>query len=123
MSVPTVADRIAQAVVAKRIEEKVEKIFHPDSYAYRPNKSALDAVGKARERCWRHSWVIDLDIRAFFDSLDWELLMKAVSVHVKEAWMLLYIKRWLMAPAVGSDGVEQSRSSGTRYCHSLAQPH
>ena len=113
LGVPTVADRIAQTVVAKRIEERVEGIFHPDSYAYRPNKSALDAVGKARERCWRHSWVIDLDIRAFFDSLDWELLMKAVSVHVKEAWMLLYIKRWLTAPAIGSDGVEQSRSSGT----------
>ena len=113
LGVPTVADRIAQAVVAKRMEEKVEGIFHPDSYAYRPNKSALDAVGKARERCWRHSWVIDLDIRAFFDSLDWELLMKAVSVHVKEAWMLLYIQRWLKAPAVGSDGVEQLRRSGT----------
>lgn len=110
---PTVADRIAQTVVARWLVEKVEGIFHPDSYAYRPNKSALDAVGKARERCWRHSWVIDLDIRAFFDSLDWELLMKAVSVHVKEAWMLLYIKRWLMDPAIGSDGVEQSRSSGT----------
>ena len=76
LGIPTVADRIAQAVVAKRIEEKVEGIFHPDSYAYRPNKSALDAVGKARERCWRFSWVIDLDIRGFFDSLDWELLMK-----------------------------------------------
>ena len=113
LGVPTVADRIAQAVVAKRMEEKVEGIFHPDSYAYRPNKSALDAVGKARERCWRLSWVIDLDIRAFFDSLDWELLMKAVSVHVKEAWMLLYIQRWLKAPAVGSDGVEQPRRSGT----------
>ena len=113
LGVPTVADRIAQKVVAKRIEEKVERVFHPDSYAYRPNKSALDAVGKARERCWRFSWVIDLDLHAFFDSLDWDLLMRAVAVHVKEAWMLLYIKRWLQAPAVGEDGVEQRRSSGS----------
>ena len=113
MSIPTVADRIAQAVVAKRIEERVERIFHPDSYAYRPNKSALDAVGKARERCWRFSWVIDLDLRAFFDSPDWELLMKAVRVHVKEDWMLLYIQRWLQAPAIGQDGVEEDRKSGT----------
>ena len=113
LGIPTVADRIAQAVVAKRIEERVERIFHPDSYAYRPNKSALDAVGKARERCWRFSWVIDLDLRAFFDSLDWELLMKAVRVHVKEDWMLLYIQRWLQAPAIGKDGMEESRKSGT----------
>jgi group II intron reverse transcriptase/maturase len=113
LGIPTVADRIAQAVVAKRIEERVERIFHPDSYAYRTNKSALDAVGKARERCWRFSWVIDLDIRAFFDSLDWELLMKAVRVHVKEDWMLLYIQRWLQAPAIGKDGMEESRKSGT----------
>lgn len=113
LGVPTVADRIAQAVVAKRIEEQVERFFHPDSYAYRPNKSALDAVGKARERCWRLSWVIDLDIRAFFDSLDWDLLMKAVSVHVKEVWMLLYIRRWLQAPFVGDGGVEQPRQRGT----------
>jgi group II intron reverse transcriptase/maturase len=113
LGVPTVADRIAQTVVAKRIEEKVESHFHPDSYAYRPNKSALDAVGKARERCWRFSWVIDLDLQAFFDSLDWDLLMRAVGVHVKEAWMLLYIKRWLQAPAVGKDGMEQPRCSGS----------
>jgi group II intron reverse transcriptase/maturase len=113
LGVPTVADRIAQTVVAKRIEERVERIFHTDSYAYRRNKSALDAVGKARERCWRFSWVIDLDIRAFFDSLDWDLLMKAVTVHVKEAWMLLYIRRWLSAPFIGEDGVEQPRQSGS----------
>jgi RNA-directed DNA polymerase len=113
LGVPTVADRIAQTIVAARIEEKVERIFHPDSYAYRPDKSALDAVGKARERCWRFSWVLDLDLHAFFDSLDWDLLMRAVEVHVKEAWMLLYIKRWLQAPAVGEDGVEQPRSSGS----------
>jgi RNA-directed DNA polymerase len=113
LGVPTVADRIAQTVVAKRLEEKVEPMFHPDSYAYRPNKSALDAVGKARERCWRLDWVIDLDIRAFFDSLDWELLMKAVRVHVKEAWMLLYIERWLKAPAVHTDCTVETRTRGT----------
>lgn len=67
LGIPTIADRIAQSVVAKRIEEKVERIFHPDSYAYRTNKSALDAVGTARERCWRFSWVIDLDLHAFLD--------------------------------------------------------
>jgi group II intron reverse transcriptase/maturase len=91
----------------------MEPLFHPDSYAYRPNKSALDAVGKARERCWRQNWVLDLDIRAFFDSLDWELLMKAVRAHVKETWMLLYIERWLKAPAVLPDGTVEARTSGT----------
>lgn len=113
LGIPTVSDRIAQSVVAKRIEERVERSFHPDSYAYRPNKSALDAVGTARERCWRFSWVIDLDLHSFFDSLDWELLMKAVRVHVKEDWMLLYIQRWLQAPAIGKDGVEEARKSGS----------
>jgi group II intron reverse transcriptase/maturase len=113
LGVPTVADRIAQTVVAKRMETEVERIFHPDSHAYRPNKSALEAVGKARERCWRLSWVIDLDIQAFFDSLDWELVMKAVRVHVKEKWMLLYIERWFQAPAVRADGEVEVRSRGT----------
>lgn len=113
LGIPTVADRIAQSVVAKRLEAKVEPVFHPDSYAYRPGRSALDAVGKTRERCWRFNWVIDLDIRAFFDSLDWELLLKAVRAHVKEKWVLLYIERWLKAPVMKSDGSLVARQSGT----------
>ena len=78
LGIPTVADRIAQAVVKAYLEPELEKHFHPDSYGYRPGKSALDAVGVARERCWRYDWVLDLDIRAFFDTIPHDLLMRAV---------------------------------------------
>ena len=82
LGVPTVADRIAQTVAAMYLERRVEPVFHPDSYGYRPGRSALDAVGVCRRRCWGSDWVIDLDIRAFFDSVDHELMLKAVERHV-----------------------------------------
>lgn len=113
LGVPTVADRVAQTVVAARLEAKVEPIFHPDSYGYRPNRSALDAVGVCRKRCWEYNWVIDLDIRKFFDSVPWELVVKAVEAHTDEAWVVLYVKRWLAAPLQQADGSLHQRDRGT----------
>ena len=113
LGVPTVADRIAQTVAARRLEEKVEPIFHPDSYGYRPARSALDAVGRCRERCWRHDWVIDLDIQKFFDSVPWHLIVKAVEAHTDVPWVVLYVKRWLAAPVRLPDGTLAERDRGT----------
>jgi RNA-directed DNA polymerase len=113
LGVPTVADRIAQTVVAARLEEKVEPVFHPDSYGYRPGRSALDAVGKCRTRCWKYDWVIDLDVRKFFDSVPWDLVVKAVRAHTDLPWVLLYVKRWLAAPIRQPDGTLADRDRGT----------
>lgn len=95
LSIPTVTDRIAQTVVKLRLEPSIDAIFHPDSYGYRPNKSGLDAVAKCRERCWKYPWVINLDIKAFFDNVNHELLLKALNRYITEPWEMLYIKRWL----------------------------
>ena len=95
------------------IEPKIEPILHQDSYGYRAGKSALDAVGKARERCWKYDFVIDLDIKGLFDNIDHELLMKAVRKHVEEKWVILYIERWLKAPFALPDGMEKARTAGT----------
>jgi RNA-directed DNA polymerase len=113
LGVPTVADRIAQTVVARRLEEAVEPIFHPDSYGYRPGRSALDAVAACRQRCWQTDWVIDLDIQRFFDSVPWELVVKAVVAHTDQPWVVLYVKRWLQAPLQLPDGTLQQRDRGT----------
>lgn len=113
LGVPTVADRVAQTVVKMVLEPAVEPTFHPDSYGYRPNKSALDAVATARKRCWRADWVIDLDIRAFFDSLDHDLILRAVAHHTETPWVRLYITRWLKAPVQLADGTAQERTKGT----------
>jgi RNA-directed DNA polymerase len=113
LGVPTVADRIAQTVAARRLEEKVEPIFHPDSYGYRPARSALDAVGRCRERCWRYDWVIDLDIQKFFDSVAWHLIVRAVEAHTDVPWVVLYVKRWLAAPVRLPDGTLAERDRGT----------
>jgi group II intron reverse transcriptase/maturase len=113
LGVPTVADRVAQTVVANRIAEKVEPVFHADSYGYRPKRSALDAVAVCQRRCWQHDWVIDIDVQAFFDTVDWDLMLKAVAAHCTEPWVLLYVKRWLAAPLAGPDGVLIERTRGT----------
>jgi RNA-directed DNA polymerase len=113
LGVPTVADRIAQMVVKLELEPKVEPIFHEDSYAYRLNKSALDAVGITRERCWKHNWVIEYDIKGLFDNIDHELMMKAVEKHTDNRWVRLYIKRWLVAPMQEADGSLIERTKGT----------
>lgn len=113
LGVPTVADRVAQTVVAGQLEGKVESIFHPDSYGYRPKRSALDAVAACRRRCWQTNWVIDLDIAKFFDSVPWDLMVKAVEANTELSWVLLYVKRWLCAPLQLPDGSLQIRERGT----------
>ncbi len=112
-SVPTVADRIAQTVVARVLERKAETVFHADSYGYRPKRSALDAVGACRERCWKTDWVIDLDIQKFFDSVPWALVVKAVEANTDLPWVVLYVQRWLRAPLRLPDGTLQQRDRGT----------
>lgn len=113
LGIPTVADRVAQTVVKMYLEPLVEPYFHPDSYGYRPKKSALEAVGVTKERCWRFDWVIDLDIRGFFDSLDHALVMRAVRRYTSSRWILLYVERWLKAPAQLEDGTLVAREKGT----------
>jgi RNA-directed DNA polymerase len=113
LGIPTVADRIAQMVVKKQFEPKVEKYFHPDSYGYRPGKSAHDAIEITRKRCWKYDWVLEFDIKGLFDNIDHELLIKAVRKHTECKWELLYIKRWLTVPFQMTDGKIISRESGT----------
>lgn len=113
LGVPTVSDRVAQMVVKLVFEPTVEPYFYPDSYGYRPNKSALDAIGVTRQRCWWYNWVIEFDIKGLFDNIDHELLMKAVRKHTSEKWVILYIERWLKAPMQMSDGSLVERTKGT----------
>lgn len=113
LGVPTVSDRIAQMVAKMYFEPEVDPIFHPDSYGYRPGKSAIEAVGVARKRCWRYDWVLDLDIKSFFDTIDHELLMRAVRKHTECRWLLLYIERWLKAPVQAANGELASRERGS----------
>lgn len=113
LGIPTVADRVAQMVVKMHLEPKVEPLFHPDSYGYRPFKSAHDAVGQARKRCWKYDWVLDLDIKGFFDNIPHELLIRAVRKHAPEKWVVLYVERWLKAPAQNEQGQLTTREKGT----------
>src|SRR6516162_9058226 len=113
LGIPTVSDQIAQMVVKSRLEPVVDPLFVPDSYGYRPGKSAHDAVGQARQRCWNYDWVVDLDIRGFFDNIDHELMNRAVRKHAKENWLVLYIERWLTAPMQEEDGQLVARAKGT----------
>ena len=113
LGIPTVADRVAQMVAKRYLEPMMEEYFHPDSYGYRPKKSAIEAIGVARQRCWRYDWVLDLDIKGFFDSIDHELLLRAVRKHTDCKWVLLYIERWLKAPAQLEDGSLIHRDKGT----------
>jgi len=113
LGVPTVSDRIAQMVAKIYLEPQVDKYFHADSYGYRPGKSAIEAIETARQRCWRFDWVLDLDIKGFFDEIDHQLLMRAVRKHTDCRWLLLYIERWLKAPAQLEDGSLVSRDKGS----------
>lgn len=113
LGIPTVADRVAQMAAKIMLEPSVEPCFHPDSFGYRPGKSALDAVGKARERCWRYDWVLDIDIKGFFDNLRHDLLMRALHKHTDNKWILMYIERWLKVPMQSKDGTFISRDKGT----------
>jgi RNA-directed DNA polymerase len=113
LGIPTVGDRVAQMVAKMYLEPQVEPIFHEDSYGYRPKKSALDAVGQARQRCWKYDYVIELDIKGMFDNIDHDLLMRAVRKHVKQEWVTLYIERWLKTPFITSENQVVERYSGT----------
>jgi group II intron reverse transcriptase/maturase len=113
LGVPTVADRVAQTVVKRIVEGVLEPIFKSDSYGYRPNKSALDAIEVTRKRCWEYDWVLEFDIRGLFDNIDHMLLQRAIRKHVKCNWALLYIDRWLKAPMQLEDGTLVQRTKGT----------
>ena len=113
LGIPTVTDRIAQGVVRQYLEPLVEPVFHRDSYGYRPERSAIDAIRTARRRCWRFDWVLDMDIKGFFDTIDHELLLKAVRHHTDCRWVLLYIERWLKAPVMMEGGSLVSQERGT----------
>jgi RNA-directed DNA polymerase len=113
LGIPTVGDRIAQMVVKRYLEPELEGIFHPDSYGYRPQRSAHDALAQTRKRCWQYNWVIDLDIKGFFDTIPHDLLLRAVQKHTQEPWVLLYIERWLKASVLLPDGTVEERNRGT----------
>jgi len=113
LGVPTIADRVAQTVVAMHLEPRVEPRFHPDSYGYRPRRSAHDALAACRARCWKFDWVIDLDVQKFFDTVPWDLVVKAVNTITTARWVLLYVKRWLAAPLQRPDGALEQRDKGT----------
>lgn len=120
LGVPTVSDRIAQMVVKQLIEPELDQIFLSDSYGYRPGKSALDAVGITRQRCWKYDWVLEFDIKGLFDNISHELLLTAVRRHVKSKWALLYIERWLTAP-MEKDGqrIERNCARGRSFADSF----
>ena len=113
LGIPTVSDRIAQEVVRRYLEPLLEPVFHKDSYGYRPKRSAIDAIRTARQRCWRYDWVLDMDIKGFFDTIDHELLLRAVRHHTDCTWVLLYIERWLKAPVMLEDGTLVVPDRGT----------
>jgi len=113
LGIPTIQDRVAQEVVRARLEPVVEGFFHPDSYGFRPKKSGLEAIETCRQRCWKYDWVLDVDIQKFFDTVDHELMMKAVRKHCEERWILLYIERWLKAPVQHKDGRLEASPKGT----------
>jgi RNA-directed DNA polymerase len=113
LGVPTVADRVAQTVAYLYLEPDVEPTFHEDSYGYRPGRSAHDALRTCRQRCWRYDWVLDLDLKSFFDSLDHSLVLKAVAHHTNLRWILLYVERWLKAPLQLEDGTLTQRDCGS----------
>ena len=113
LGIPNVVDRVAQTVAVLVLEPDVERVFHDDSYGYRPRRSPVDAVGVCRERCFKKDWVVDLDVKAFFDSVPWELMLKAVARHTDQKWVLLYVERWLKAPMLMPDTTTLPRVKGT----------
>ena len=113
LGVPTVADRVAQTVVKMELEPLLEPLFDPDSYGYRPGRSAKQAVEVSRARCWRYDWVVEFDVKGAFDNLDHGLLMKALRTHTNCKWVLLYIERWLKAPSQDDSGAVRERNRGT----------
>ena len=113
LGIPTILDRIAQQIVKTHLERIVEPLFHDSSYGYRPGRNCHQAVEKALRNTFGHDWAIDLDIKSFFDTIDHELLMKAVRHYCKDKWVLMYIERWLKAGTFQSDGNYVDRLTGT----------
>ena len=113
LGIPTVEDRIAQGVLVAALEAELELLFHSDSYGFRPGRSAHDALETTRIRCLQRPWVIDLDIEKFFDTVDHDLLLRAVKKHQTANWMALYTQRWLQVPAVDGKGQTITRDRGT----------
>lgn len=113
LGVPTIADRVAQTVVKLWLEPQLDPLFHADSYGYRPERSAHDAIAIARRRCWDYDWVVEFDIKGLFDNIDHELLMRALRKHCETPWILLYVERWLKAPMQTTDGEIRARDKGT----------
>ena len=113
LGIPTVSDRTAQMIVKLMLEPILEPIFLSDSYGYRPGKSAIDAVGITRKRCWKYDWVLEFDIKGLFDNIDHDLLLRAVKHHTDNKWVILYIERWLRAPMQKEDGTLIERNKGT----------
>ncbi|MFE3455881.1 group II intron reverse transcriptase/maturase [Nonomuraea sp. NPDC059194] len=115
LGVPSVADRVAQTVAALALEPRTESIFHEDSFGYRPGRGPLDALARCRQRCWQKDWVIDLDVQKFFDSVPWDLVIKAVQANTthEQRWIVLYVRRWLTAPILTLEGKLEERDRGT----------
>jgi RNA-directed DNA polymerase len=113
LGIPNVIDRVAQTVIVMTLEPVVEKVFHRDSYGYRPGRSPHDALRVCRERCWRYDWVVDLDVKAFFDTVPWDLTLKAVAHHTDSTWVLMYVERCLKSPVLKADGTLVERTRGT----------
>ena len=113
LGIPTVGDRVAQTVVRDWIEPRIDKKFNNNSYGYRPNKSQEEAVSKAKRMCWEYDYVLDIDIKGFFDNIDHGLMMKAVEMQVEEKWIRIYIERWLKAPVEKQNGEKEEREKGT----------
>jgi group II intron reverse transcriptase/maturase len=113
LGIPTVNDRVAQMVVKMILEPRLESVFHHSSFGYRPGRNAHQAVGQARRNCWRYDWVVDMDMKAFFDTIDHDLMMRAIEKHAPERWIRLYIQRWLQSPVELADGEQQERCCGT----------
>ena len=113
LGIPTVLDRVAQMVTKLYLEPQLEPLFHPDSYGYRPGKSAADALAATRKRCWRYNWLLEFDIKGLFDNINHDLLVEQVSMHTDKQWIILYIKRWLNAPFQMADGTVKDRTKGT----------
>jgi RNA-directed DNA polymerase len=113
LGIPNVIDRVAQTAAVLLLEPGVEKVFHDDSYGYRPGRSPVHAVRVCRQRCFEKDWVVDLDVKAFFDSVPWELMCKAVERHATQPWVMLYVRRWLQAPMQMPDRSLTHRTKGT----------
>ena len=113
LGIPNVVDRVAQTVAVLVLEPQVEKVFHDDSYGYRPGRSPVDAVGMCRQRCWKKDWVVDLDVKAFFDSVAMGADAEGGAANTDQKWVVLYVERWLKAPIRMPDGTLVERDRGT----------